>query len=461
MSAGPVSLPKQPQTVHPGMAAVVFWLPFLSLIPVAALVGFGAMAFLMMALAAGLAGIVWVRPEEAPGVGVLFLFAASVLLPSSARLDFFAQSAWEMYFWAAGVLLITVAAIARIGARQVFNVPTSAKAFLAVALLAAIFGLKQGASPSYVLRQFYGVLLMVVYFGVALHVGSQALFIRRIQTFGTLCALMFVVYFLAVFANYGFHREMTTVGTQASLLATVLFFAGLQQKRYSYVLGAMILLCVPILIFQRGAVLTFLAALPLAAAIKFRTKKLRVLACLVFLFIALAGVVPGVAEKVGEAIETTPVIGSILPPGSVAADTLVDRGLQLVTAVGTVEAHPWLGTGLGSEIEWESPTLGFRQVPFIENGWAYLLQKMGLLGAVAFLCFLFTVLRHISRESLGFSACVLAIAGMAMFSNATFFHFTTAPLAGTFAGLLLAKKDHHDTQAAAISSALDLRNLDR
>jgi hypothetical protein len=437
------------------MAAFIFWMAFLPLLPVAALFGFGAMALLMMALAAGLAVIVWFRPREAPGAGVLFLFAASVLLPSNARLDFFSQSgAWEMYYWAAGLLVITVAAVARLGVKQVFTIPTSAKAFLAVALLAALFGLKQGAALSYVLRQFYGVLLMVVYFGIALHVGSQSLFIRRIQTFGTLCALMFVVYFVAVFADYGFHREMTTVGTEASLLATVLFFAGLQQKRYSYVLGAATLLCVPILIFQRGAVLTFVAALPLAAAIKFRTKKLRVLACLVFLFVALPAVVPGVAEKVGEVLETTPVIGSIFPPGSLAADTLVDRGLQLFAAVETVQAHPWLGAGLGTDIGWDSPTLGFREVPYIEDGWAYLLQKMGLLGAAAFLCFLFTLLRHISRESLGLSACLLAIVGVAMFSNATFFHFTTAPLAGTFAGFLLAKKDHHLTQEVAIPSSM-------
>jgi hypothetical protein len=433
------------------MSALIFWMPFLSLLPVAALVGFGAMAFLMMALATGLAVIVWVRPHEAPGAGVLFLFAASVLLPSSARLDFFAQSAWEMYYWAAGLLVITVAAVARLGVKQVFTIPTSLKALLAAALLAAILGIKQGAPPSYVLRQFYGVLLMVVYFGIALHAGSQSLFMRRIQTFGTLCALMFVVYFLAVFADYGFHREMTTVGTQASLLATVLFLAGLQQKRYSYVMGAMTLLCVPILIFQRGAVLTFLAALPLSAAIRFQTKKLRVLACLAFLVVALPAVVPGVADKVGEVIETSPVIGSFLPPGAASTDTLVDRGLQLFAAVETVQAHPWLGAGLGTDIGWDSPTLGFREVPYIEDGWAYLLQKMGLLGATAFFCFLFTLLRHISRESLGLSACLLTIVGIAMFSNATFFHFTTAPLAGTFAGLLLAKKDHHDTQAAAIS----------
>src|SRR6266478_9762412 len=99
MSADSISLPKRQPTVYAGMPAVIFWMVFLSLLPVAALFGFGCMAFLMMALAVGLSVIVWVRPQEAPGAGVLFLFAASVLLPSNARLDFFAQGSWEMYVW--------------------------------------------------------------------------------------------------------------------------------------------------------------------------------------------------------------------------------------------------------------------------------------------------------------------------------------------------------------------------
>src|SRR5882762_110639 len=451
MTAVSINPSERYRAANAGIPALIFWIAILSLLPVAAL--FGGMSFLIMALAVGLAVIVWVGPQEASGAAMLYLFACSAVFPSSARLDFFAQSAWEMYYWSAGLLIITLAAVVRIGARRVFAVPTSAKAFLAVALIAAIFGLKQGTSASYVLRQFYGVLLLVVYFGVALHTGSQGLLIRRIRTFGTLCALLFIVYFLADFAQLGFHREMTTVGTQASMLATVVFFTGLEEKRRSYVLGAIILLCVPSLIFQRRAVLTFLLALPLAAAIKLRTKKLRILSCLVFLFVALPGFVPEVADKVGEVIKATPVIASILPAGSEASDTLLERGLQLGAALGTVQAHPWLGTGLGSDIEWESPVLGFLKIAYVDNGWAYLFQKMGLLGAAAFLCFLYTMLRNISRESLGLSACLLAVAAVTMFSEPVFFHFTTAPFVGTFAGLLLAKKDYNRTREATVSPA--------
>ena len=425
---------------YAGTPAVIFWIAIISLLPVAAL--FGGMAFLLMALAAGVAVLVWIRPQEAPAAGILFLFASTVLLPYGARLEIDMPNTGEMYYWAAGLLLITVAAVARLGARRVFMIPASAKIFLAVGLLASVFGLIQGVAVSYVLRQFYGILLMVTYLGLALNVGDEALFMRRIQTFGSLCALMFVVYFVWTFAEYGIHREPTTVGFVPAMLASVLFLNGLEQKKRSYVLGAIILLCVPILIFQRGATLTFLAALPLAVAIKARTKKFRVLGVLALLFLALPGFVPQVAEKLGDTIKTAPVIGSILPEDAAASGTLLDRALQLGAAIETVQAHPWLGSGMGAEIEWESPLFGgLRRTPYVENGWAYLLQKMGLLGGAAFLWFLSTVLRGVSRESVGLSACLLAAILITMFNNAVFFHFTTSPCAGTLAGLLLAKRD--------------------
>ncbi len=113
MSVASISPSRRSLTVYADMPAFIFWMAILALLPVAAL--FGGMAFLMMALAAGLAMIVWVRPEEAPGAGILFLFASSVLLPYSARLDIDAPSTGEMYYWAAGVFLITVAAVARLG----------------------------------------------------------------------------------------------------------------------------------------------------------------------------------------------------------------------------------------------------------------------------------------------------------------------------------------------------------
>lgn len=88
----------------------MFWIILLSLLPVAAV--FGSMTYFEMALALGLAVIVWMRPQEAIGAGMLYLFACHVVFPAAARLDTLAESAWEMYYWAVGLLIIPAAAVA-------------------------------------------------------------------------------------------------------------------------------------------------------------------------------------------------------------------------------------------------------------------------------------------------------------------------------------------------------------
>jgi hypothetical protein len=79
------------------------------------------------------------------------------------------------------------------------------------------------------------------------------------------------------------------------------------------------------------------------------------------------------------------------------------------------------------------------------------LQKMGLLGVAAFLWFLVTVLRNVSPQSAALSACLLCVTFVALLSEPTYFHFTTAPFVGTFAGFLLAKKERERATVVAQS----------
>jgi hypothetical protein len=189
---------------------------------------------------------------------------------------------------------------------------------------------------------------------------------------------------------------------------------------------------------MRGAVLTFLMTLPIAAAMRARSEKFKVLFWSLSVLIALPALVPSVAEIAIEEISKVPGMEKLLPPGIQDSDTLLERAIQLGAAAGTVQLHPWLGAGLGSDIEFESPTMGSRQVAFVDSGWAYLLQKMGLLGTVTFLWFLATVLKNISKDSVGISACLVSAVVVTLFSQPVFFHFTSSPLMGAFAGLLLA-----------------------
>jgi hypothetical protein len=408
------------------------------------------MAFVILVLAVGLGVYVWRHPEEALAAGLLFLFAAQILLPNSARFVGLSSDMSHMYYWAAGLLIITLAAVLRLGLRRVFSVPLSAKVFLGVALVSAVYAEAQGAATSYVVRQFYGILLLIVYLGVALHAGDEESLLRRVRTFGVLCVLCFLAYYLATFGEYGFHREAGTHGTQASMFAILLVIAGLNARRLSWVLSALVLLLVPALLFMRRAFVSFLVALPIALAVRSRTWKLRLAYCCLAALIALPAVYPPVAQSIGEQLDQMPVIGDLIPPSTASADTLYYRALQADAALDTLRTHPLLGEGLGSPFQWESPTEGHQESGYVDNGWAYLLQKMGLLGAVAFLWLLITIFTGASRQSVGLSACLVSAALVTMFSEPVFFHFTTAPFLGTFAGLLLARKDRAH-QAAALS----------
>lgn len=426
--------------------ALALWATTCTLTATAAL--FGGMGVVILVLAAGLGVYVWRRPEEAVPAGLLFLFAAQILLPSSARFNTASTDMSQMYYWASGLLIITLAALMRLGWRRVFTIPLPAKVLLGVASASAFYAELQGAATSYVIRQFYGILLLIVYFGIALHAGDEQLLLRRARTFGVLCALCFVVYYVAVFGEYGFHRETGTHGAQASMFAVLLMLAGLETRKLSWTLSALAVLMVPALLFMRRDLVAFLVALPIAFAFRSRKWKPRLAYLGVAALVALPGLYPPVAQSVGEQLQAIPIIGEVIPSTTESANSLYERALQADVALNALRIHPWLGEGLGSTFQWESPFHGFLEGGYVDNGWAYLFQKMGLLGATAFLWFLVTIFAGFSRASAGLTACVLSTALVTMFSEPVFFHFTTAPFLGTFAGLLLAKKDRRPVDAA-------------
>ena len=422
-----------------GILALFFWAAMFSLLPLVVLLG--GMAIFLLVLAGGLAVAVWAKPQEAPGAGMLFLFAAGILLPYSARFDSKSNDISQMYYWASGLFLITAAAITRVGIRRVLAIPRSAQVFLAVGVVAVIYGLTHGATMSYALRQFYGVLLLIVYLGIAYHTGDAELLTRRMATYGVLCAFFLFTYYIAVFHQYGFHKEMGYNGAQATFLAIVLFLTGVDRKKYLWVAGGIALMGVPVVLFMRKDVLTFLVAILVASAMKVKSMALRFLLYCAVALVALPALFPPVTEAVAQQIEGLPVIGEIIPEGARSSESLIDRTMQLTTAMESVRADPWLGDGLGAGFEFESLSLGSVEAAYVDNGWAYLIQKMGLVGAGAFLWLLITIFTGASRESVGLTACLVSAALVSMFSEPVFLHFATAPFLGAFAGILMAKKD--------------------
>ena len=248
-----------------------------------------------------------------------------------------------------------------------------------------------------------------------------------------LCALCFFVYYIAIFPVYGFHKEMSYSGAQASFMAIVLFLTGMERKKYLW-MGGIALLGVAVLTFARSDVLTFLFAVPIALAMKLKSMAWRGLSYCAIVLVALPALFPPVTQVVALQLGELPVVGEMIPEGARSSESLYDRTVQFMAALESVKAHPLLGDGLGAGFEFESSVLGHLETVYVDSGWGYLLQKMGLLGAGAFLWLLITIFAGASRESVGFTACLISATIVTMFSSPTFFHFTTTPFLGALAG---------------------------
>jgi hypothetical protein len=346
-----------------------------------------------------------------------------------------------MRYWAAGLLIITLAAIIRIGVRVLWRIPASVRAFLLVAFSATLVGFAHGYGRSYIVRQLYGSLLLVAYFAVAYHAGDEELFLRRLRTFGLLCAVGFFAYYAAEFSEYGFHKEITSLGTLEGAVAILCFAKGLTEKRRGWVMSALVLLAVPFLLFERRVLVTFAVAAALAFAIKASSRKARYF----YLAVAALGALPGIlvssAGFVLEKVESIPGIEEVLPAGGGDVYSLMARTSQLALGVEALQRSPAFGQGFGADVSFELPsTQELVQQIYVDNGWAYVAVKMGGVGILAFSSFLATTLRCVSPKSLGLSACLLSMLLVTMFSEPVFLNFNTSCLLGAMAGLLCARK---------------------
>jgi hypothetical protein len=417
---------------------------------------FGATQYFVLVLAVWLAVFVYWRPKEAASAGVLFIIACNVLFPSRSRFDADnLTEPWEMYYWAAGLLIITLAAILRTGAWKLLRIPTSLKAFALVVAIAGGVGLAHGGSLSYVSRQLYGSVLLVTYFAIGYHTGDEGLFLRRLRTFGLLSAVVFFAYYAVIFGEYGFHKEITTIGTLESVVAILCFVVGIEERKRAWIVSGLIVICVPVLLFIRHAILSFAFGVLVALAMVASAKKLRLL----FLFAAVLVLIPSIfpegAEIVLEKAMNIGAVEAILPVGTRDVSSLMDRNLELVASLEVLQKSPLFGEGFGSELSWDSPVRGRMVQAYVDNGWAYVGAKMGFVGLVSFTWFIVAVLRHVSRKALAVSISLLAIVLVVQFSEPAPFQFTTSPLCGALCGLLLARQRSSST-ASATSEKIEL-----
>jgi hypothetical protein len=405
---------------------------------------FGGMQYVILAIALGLAVLVIRKPEEAISAGWLFMLAAMTFLPATGRFHYIdAQTEgidWQQYYWALGSLIIVLAGLYSVGWSRLSRSPAAVKAFFLVAVVSAIFGFFRGNDASYVIRQLYGSVLFVWYFAIANAAGDEELVFRRVKTFGVMVAFAFFVYYVTAFPQWGFHKEDTSLPIQMGILATLLFVKGVVERRASWILPSGMLVAASFLLFFRNILLTFCFGAALAVAMSTTSRTRRLVCFIVAGLILLPSVLPFGAQYVLDVLaDKVPGVYDILPEGTQSSATLMDRSIQIGAAGLVLLRSPILGGGMGTEVSWDSE-LGSRDERYLDNGWAYLMAKMGAAGILSFGWLLFIVARCMSRQTLAISISLTAILTIVMFSEPAPFQFTMSPIVGALAGLMYARK---------------------
>jgi hypothetical protein len=414
----------------------------------------GGMPALLTVFASALALHVYRVPGSVIFVGPLFLLAADVFLPSAARFDSNnLAEPWEMYYWAAGILLITLAPLPKLGWKAWTQCPRSLQAFALVAVGASVYGYAHGISPNYVLRQLFGSLLLVAYFIFAQQYGDEETFLRKTLTYGVPCALAFMIYYAWVFPERGIHKEITSVGTQCAILG-ILFAARGSGRRWA---AAATMFVVPCLIVMRHDLAAIVLAMVLVWGFTARSRLQKWMAWGMTPLIVGFSLSPPLVAFVLDAATGTSAMDKLLPAGSRDNGSIEDRSLQLLGAASVLEGSPIFGGGLGSELEWDSVARGVWAQHYVDNGWAYLAAKMGFAGILTFGWFLLALLRKMPGGSIPLSACLLSMLLLAMFAEPVFFQFSTSPFLGAIAGLLFIQRHIPRTGRAGLGSGLAVR----
>jgi hypothetical protein len=151
--------------------------------------------------------------------------------------------------------------------------------------------------------------------------------------------------------------------------------------------------------------------------------------------------------------EKAPNVYDALPEGTTNATTLMSRTVELGLGAAAILKSPLLGEGMGSDLAWDDPARGSIDQAFVDNGWAYVMIKMGGLGVITFGWLVFMILRCMSRQSSAISISLFAILAITMFSEPVCFQYTMSPIVGALAGILYARKSSNEALRKTVSSA--------
>ena len=334
-------------------------------------------------------------------------------------------------------------------------------AMLGVSLIATVYGVAHGNEWSMVARQLFGFPLLGGYYLFARTFFRSTEDIRRWLTWASVTVTAGAAWYsvkltLLSFSEGAYSREQSPLTFFAGAIGALLFVKLLSEQQWKkrIVMGASLLLCVlAILLMGARFVAGSLAGTALILLI-LRQRKHRLLIGLATL--ALVAMAVGFAlSRLPELIEQGGLPGEIagrFSPLDLSEDrSYLGRTAQMDSILALVKQQPILGGGMGSEVSYyapESPGV-FGTVVYVDNGWGFVLLKMGLLGLCVFVAMLWSFLGFAAREwpsnapahMQRIQECLLALLLFGLLSfigGPTFFQFLTSGFMGTSLGALAA-----------------------
>jgi hypothetical protein len=467
----------RPAAMPEGLALVrpVYWIAA-SLVAGVALY-LGGIQAVVIAAAALIALWAFAEPRTALWLATLFMTCLFVFFQREAPLG--EEVPEEFFYWGTGIALITAGlSIATLFSRQVdwaitrrrLTTPPSLAmlALLFVILSATVYGLFVGNQVFAVIRQLFGCLLLPVYFFLALALfrtpGDVDRWLAHVSWVVALGSAWYVVKLGHVsFMRGGYYREQSPLSSYAGAVALMACAMLIARRRIGVRLQALaqLALCVfaIVLMGSRSAVGSVLAAGIAITLLAMGRRRVILVVLLVSLLPLAAGLAPYLMTRL---LDSRGLAGDVAGRFifTLSEDqSYQGRVVQTQVVLDMVNKQPVLGAGMGSENSFVMPGEGRVKVASVDNGWGYLLLKMGYVGLAVFLALVLALLKTGLSGLAGVRSAMLradslAVVGAFLYalvsflSGPIFFHFSVAPFFATVLGALVALGGMREQAAA-------------
>jgi hypothetical protein len=345
-----------------------------------------------------------------------------------------------------------------------------------------LYGLFAGNQIFAVSRQLFGCLLLPIFYFLGLALFRSAsdvdLWLNRVSWVVGLGSLWYVQkLWLISFAQGTYYREQSQLVIYSGAVAVIAWSRLLIRRRMAVWLPASLLIAICVLSIllmgNRVAMGSFVGASGVITILTMLRKRVLALVLTFCLLPIGMGIAPYVMTRLTESRGLAGYIAGRFIFVLEEDHSYQGRVAQTAVVMDMVEKEPILGAGMGSENTFILQSTQRRvKVASVDNGWGYLLLKMGYVGLICFLIlvglFLKTGLSGLGEiRSPALRANRTATIGIFMFAlisflgGPTFFHFSVAPFFSTALAALAVLGEVREPSIEPATSAIDSAASDR